>query len=63
MCFYVVVVGQNPPASSDRQHEEREASETAGGSRSLGQRPRSPAHALAGEVLGMPPDLYLTRKV
>jgi hypothetical protein len=25
----------------------REASGTAGGSRSLGQRPRSPAHALA----------------
>jgi hypothetical protein len=51
------VVGQNPPASSDRQHEE------PGGSRDCWWAPvprstvRDPAHALASRVLGVPPDL------
>jgi hypothetical protein len=51
------VVGQNPPASSDRKHEE------PGGSRDCWWAPiprstaRDPAHALASKLLGMPPDL------
>jgi hypothetical protein len=52
-CF----VGQNPPASSDRQHEE------PGGSRDCWWAPvprstaQHPAHVLASRSLGMPPDL------
>jgi hypothetical protein len=51
------VVGQNPPASSDGQHEE------PGGSRDCWWAPvprstaRDPAHDLASGLLGMPPDL------
>jgi hypothetical protein len=51
------VVGQNLPASSDRQHEE------PGGSRDCWWAPvpwstaRDPAHVLALESLGVPPDL------
>jgi hypothetical protein len=51
------VVGQNPPASSDGQHEE------LGGSRDCWWAPvprstaRDPAHALASGLLGVPPDL------
>jgi hypothetical protein len=51
------VVGQNPPASSDRQHEE------PGGSRDYWWAPvprstaRDPAHDLASGLLGVPPDL------
>jgi hypothetical protein len=51
------VVCQNPPASSDRQHEE------PGGSRDCWWAPvpqstaRDPAHVLASELLGVPPDL------
>jgi hypothetical protein len=51
------VVGQNPPASSDRQHEE------PGGSRDYWWAPvprstaRDPAHVLASGSLGVPPDL------
>jgi hypothetical protein len=51
------VVGQNPPASSDRQHEE------PGGSRDCWWAPvpqsmaRDPAHDLASGLLGVPPDL------
>jgi hypothetical protein len=51
------VVGQNVPASSDRQHEE------PGGSRNCWWAPvpqstaRDPAHVLASRSLGMPPDL------
>jgi hypothetical protein len=51
------VVGQNPPASSDRQHEE------PGGSRNCWWAPvprsiaRDPAHDLASGLLGVPPDL------
>jgi hypothetical protein len=51
------VVDQNPPASSDRQHEE------SGGSRNCwwASVPRSTArdsaHVLASRSLGVPPDL------
>jgi hypothetical protein len=51
------VVGQNPPASSDRQHEE------LGGSRDCWWAPvpqstaRDQAHVLASRSLGVPPDL------
>jgi hypothetical protein len=51
------VVGQNLPASSDRQHEE------PGGFRDCWWAPvprstaQDPAHALASESLGVPPDL------
>jgi hypothetical protein len=51
------VVGQNPPASSDRQHEE------PGGSQDYWWAPiprsmaRDPAHALTSGLLGVPPDL------
>jgi hypothetical protein len=53
----VSVVGQNPPASSDGQHEE------PGGSQNCWWAPvprltaRDPAHVLASRSLGMPPDL------
>jgi hypothetical protein len=51
------VVGQNPPASSDRKHEE------LGRSRDYWRAPvprstaQDPAHDLASGLLGVPPDL------
>jgi hypothetical protein len=51
------VVGQNPLASSDRQHEE------PGGSRDCWWAPvprstaRDPAHVVTSGLLGVPPDL------
>jgi hypothetical protein len=59
----ITVVGQNPPASSDRQHEE------PGGSRDCWWAPvprstaQDPAHDLPSGLLGVPPTLYLIRKV
>jgi hypothetical protein len=56
------VVGQNPLASNDRQHEE------PGGSRDCWWAPvprstaRDPAHILASKSLGMPPDLVPDQK-
>jgi hypothetical protein len=57
------VVSQNPPASSDSQHEE------PGGSRDCWWAPiprltaRNLAHVLTSGLLGVPPNLYLIRKV
>jgi hypothetical protein len=54
---WVSIVGQNPPASSDREHKE------LGGSRDCWWAPvrrsmaRDPAHVLASGSLGVPPDL------
>jgi hypothetical protein len=56
---HIIVVGQNTPASSDRQHEE------PGGSRDCWWAPiprstvQDPAHDLASGLLGVPPDLVL----
>jgi hypothetical protein len=58
----LAVVGRNPTASSDRQHEE------PGGSRDFWWAPvprstaRDPAHVLASGLLGVPPGLVPDQK-
>jgi hypothetical protein len=55
--FREVVVGQNPPASSDRQHEELEGSWDCWWAPVPRSTARDPAHILASWLLGVPPDL------
>jgi hypothetical protein len=51
------VVGQNPPASSDRQHEEPGSSWDCWWALVARSTARDPAHVLASGLLGVPPDL------
>jgi hypothetical protein len=51
------VVGQNPPVSSDRQHEEPGGSQDCWWAPVPRSTARNPAHALASGLLGVPPDL------
>jgi hypothetical protein len=54
---WVFVVGQNPPASSDRQHEEPRGSRDCWWAPVPRSTTRDPAHDLASGLLGVPPDL------
>jgi hypothetical protein len=51
------VVGQNPLASNDRQHEELGGFRDCWWALVPRSTARDPAHALASESLGVPPDL------
>jgi hypothetical protein len=51
------VVGQNPLASSDRQHEEPRGSRDCWWAPGRPSTARDPAHVLASGLLGVPPDL------
>jgi hypothetical protein len=51
------VVGQNPPARSDGQHEEPGGSRNCWWAPVLQSTTRDPAHVLASSSLGVPPDL------
>jgi hypothetical protein len=50
------VVGQNPLASSDRQHEEPGGSQDCWSAPVPRSTARDPAHVLAFGLLGVPPD-------
>jgi hypothetical protein len=51
------LVGQNPPAGSDRQHKERGGSRDCWWALVPRSTARDPAHVLASGSLGVPPDL------
>jgi hypothetical protein len=51
------VVRQNPPASSDRQHEEPGGSQDCWWALVPQSTAQDPAHDLASGLLGVPPDL------
>jgi hypothetical protein len=51
------VVGQNPPASSDKQHEELGGSWDGWWAPIPRSTAQDPAHDLASRLLGVPPDL------
>jgi hypothetical protein len=53
----LVVVGQNPPASNDGQHEEPRGSRNCWWAPVPRSTARDPAHVLASRLLGVPPDL------
>jgi hypothetical protein len=56
------VVGQNPPASSDRQHEELGGSRDCWWALVPWLTAQDPAHNLASRLLGVPPDLILDQE-
>jgi hypothetical protein len=51
------VVVQNPPASSDRQHEEPRSSRDCWWAPVPRSTAQDPVHPLASKLLGVPPDL------
>jgi hypothetical protein len=51
------VVGQNPPVSSNRQHEEQGSSRDCWWAPVPRSTDRDPAHVLTSGSLGVPPDL------
>jgi hypothetical protein len=53
----VTVVGQNPPESSDRQHEEPGGSQDCWWAPVPQSTAQDPAHDLAYRLLDVPPDL------